>query len=131
MSGGRSDGRDLLVLAVSAEVAGHLCIALQQHVRWARGTGLGLPEGLKDLEVALATRARRGQQGTPLEDLWSVRHAAQVSPKLLSYAAAAQILGVGERTVKRLVAAGDLPVVRVLGSARIRVEQLDSYIEQL
>jgi len=54
-----------------------------------------------------------------------------VSPKLLSYAATAQVLGVSERTVKRLVAAGDLTPVRIGGSARIRVEQLKDYIDRL
>ncbi len=122
---------DLLLVTMTAEVAGHVCIAIQQHRKWARTASLAVPDELDEIEHALATRARRGQDGTPLEDLWSVRHAQTMSPQLLDYAAVATVLGVSERTVKRLVAGGDLPVVRVLGSARIRVEQLDDYIEQL
>ena len=122
---------DLLLLTMSAEVAGHVTIALQQHRKWARTAGLAVPDELDHLERALAIRARRGQTGTPVEDLWSVRHAQTMSPRLLDYAAAGQVLGVSVRTVKRLVAAGDLAVVRVLGAARIRVEQLDAYLERL
>jgi len=118
-------------VTLTAEVAGHLCLAVQQHRQWARRAGLALPDELDQLERALATRARRGQEGTPLEDLWSVRHAQTMSPQLLDYPAAGQVLGVSQRTVKRLVAAGDLPVVRVLGSARIRVEDIDGYIARL
>jgi len=121
----------LFVIAMSAEVAGHTCIALQQHMKWGHTSGLALPAELAELEKALANRARRGQEGTPLEDLWSVRHAQTMSPRLLDYAAAGQVLGVSVRTVKRLVAGGDLPVVRVLGSARIRVEDIDGYIARL
>jgi len=127
----RSRDADLLLMTMTAEVAGHVCIAIQQHRKWARTSGLAAPDELDEIERALATRARRGQDGTPLEDLWTLRHAEQVSPKLLSYAATATVLGVGERTVKRLVAAGDLTPVRIGGSSRVRVEDVDDYIARL
>jgi len=122
---------DLLLLTMSAEVAGHVTIALQQHRKWARTAGLAVPDELDHLERALAIRARRGQTGTPVEDLWSVRHAQTMTPRLLTYAATATVLGVGERTVKRLVAAGDLTPVRIGGSSRVRVEDVDDYIARL
>ena len=122
---------DLLLVTLTAEVAGHLCLAVQQHRQWARRAGLALPDELDQLERALATRARRGQEGTPLEDLWSVRHAQTMSPQLLDYAATAQVLGVSERSVKRIIATGDLTAVRIGGSSRVRVEQLDDYIARL
>ncbi len=122
---------DLLLVTLTAEVAGHVCIALQQHRKWARTACLAVPDELDELERALAIRARRGQEGTPLEDLWSVRHAQTMSPRLLDYAAAATVLGVSERTVKRLVAAGALTPVRVLGAARLRVDQVDDYLARL
>ncbi len=127
----KASGRDVIVLSVTAEVAGHVTIALQEHRKWARRAGLALPEELPEIERALAIRARRGQDGTPLEDLWSVRHAQTMTPRLLTYAATATVLGVGERTVKRLVAAGDLTPVRIGGSSRVRVEDVDDYIARL
>ena len=54
---------DLLLLTMSAEVAGHVTIAIQQHRAWARTAGLALPDELDQLERALAIRARRGQDG--------------------------------------------------------------------
>jgi len=122
---------DLLLLTMSAEVAGHVTIAIQQHRAWARTAGLALPDELDQLERALAIRARRGQDGTPLEDLWSVRHAQTMAPQLLDYAATAKVLGVSERSVKRIIATGDLTPVKIGGSSRIRVEQLDNYLELL
>jgi excisionase family DNA binding protein len=127
----KASGRDVIVLSVTAEVAGHVTIALQQHRKWARTAGLAVPDELDQLERALANRARRGQTGTPVEDLWQVRHAEQVSPKLLSYAATAQVLGLSERSVKRIIATGVLTPVRIGGSSRIRVEQVDDYLERL
>ncbi len=122
---------DLLLLTMSAEVAGHVTIAIQQHRAWARRAGLALPEELPEIERALAIRARRGQTGTPVEDLWQVRHAEQVSPKLLSYAATATVLGISERSVKRIIATGDLRPVKIGGSSRIRVEDVDGFIDRL
>ncbi len=122
---------DLLVLEVSAEVAGHVCVAVQQHVKSCRRMGLALPGELSEIERALANRARRGQSGTPLEDLWQVRDAQQMTPRLLTFAETAQVLGISERTVKRLVAAQELASVRVLGAARIPLVVLEAYLERL
>lgn len=121
----------LFVIAMSAEVAGHLCIALQQHVKWGQTSGLALPAELAELEKALADRASRGQHGSPLSDLWQVRQTSTVPPQLVSYADAARILGVGQSTVKRLVRAGDLTAVHILGSARLQVAEIELYITRL
>jgi excisionase family DNA binding protein len=43
--------------------------------------------------------------------------------------AAAQYLGVSRATVERLVYRGELPIVKVAGSTRYDVEDLDDYIE--
>jgi excisionase family DNA binding protein len=49
--------------------------------------------------------------------------------RLLPIGAAAQYLGVSRATVERLVYRGELPVVKVAGSTRYDVEDLDDYIE--
>ena len=122
---------DILVLALTAEAAAHVCLALQQHSKWAHRAGLAVPAELPEIERVLATRAGRGQQATPMADLPETRHDQTMTPRLLDYAAVATVLGVSERTVKRLVAAGDLPVVRVLGASRVRAEDVDGYIARL
>jgi excisionase family DNA binding protein len=51
-----------------------------------------------------------------------------VSPQLISVAGAAIYLSVSPRTVRRLIAKGDIPIVRVGGSLRIAVAMLNAYI---
>ena len=49
--------------------------------------------------------------------------------RLLGIRAAAGYLGVSRATVERLVNRGELPIVKVAGSTRYDVEDLDGYIE--
>jgi len=56
--------------------------------------------------------------------------AAERGPRrLLAIRAAADYLGVSRVTVERLVNRGELPIVKVAGSTRYDVEDLDGYIE--
>jgi excisionase family DNA binding protein len=49
--------------------------------------------------------------------------------RLLPISVAAEYLGVSRATVERLVFRGELPIVKVAGSTRYDVEDLDGYIE--
>jgi excisionase family DNA binding protein len=49
--------------------------------------------------------------------------------RLLPIRAAAEYLGVSRATIARLVYRGELPIVKVAGSTRYDVEDLDGYIE--
>jgi len=49
--------------------------------------------------------------------------------RLFPVGAAAAYLGVSRATVERLVYRGELPIVKVAGSTRYDVEDLDDYIE--
>jgi excisionase family DNA binding protein len=49
--------------------------------------------------------------------------------RLLPVGAAAAYLGVSRATIERLVYRGELPIVKVAGSTRYDVEDLDDYIE--
>lgn len=121
-----------MILDVPAELAGHLAIALRSHRDWAVRTGIRVPDGLAALEEAFVSRARKGQSGTALRDLWTVRHAADVTPRMLTYSQAATALSCSERQVKRLVSNGALTAVRVgPGAARVRVADLDAYVASL
>jgi excisionase family DNA binding protein len=121
-----------MVLDVPAELAGHLATAMRMHRDWAVRTGVRVPDGFAELEQGFTSRARRGQAGTELDDLWVLRQSADVTPRLLTYDQAATALSCSERQVKRLVADGALPAVRVgAGAARIRVTDLDAYVSTL
>jgi excisionase family DNA binding protein len=50
--------------------------------------------------------------------------------RLLPIAAAAEYLGVSRATVERLVSRGQLPIVKVAGSTRYDVEDLDGFVER-
>lgn len=51
-----------------------------------------------------------------------------VLKRLLPISAAAEYLGVSRATVERLVFRGELPIVKIAGSTRYHVEDLDGYI---
>jgi excisionase family DNA binding protein len=55
--------------------------------------------------------------------------AAEVVPqRLLPIRGAAEYLGVSRATIERLVFRGELPIVKVAGSTRYDVEDLNGYI---
>ncbi|TYP88433.1 helix-turn-helix domain-containing protein [Blastococcus xanthinilyticus] len=128
-----------LVFDVPAELAGHLGTALGVHLNWLTRTEQGrsvapqpgVLHALQAMRQLFADRATAGQDGTPLRDLWTVRHAPAMAPKLLSLDDTATALGCSERTVKRLIADGVLPAVKLLGATRVRVQDLDTYIAGL
>ena len=57
--------------------------------------------------------------------------AAEKGPqRLLAIRSAAEYLGVSRATVEQLVNRGELPIVKVAGSTRYDVEDLDGYMEK-
>ena len=50
---------------------------------------------------------------------------------LITKSDAAEVLGVSLRTIERLISAGRLPLVHVEGAARIRVSDLEAYVQHL
>ena len=80
--------------------------------------------------VELLSQLASAGQGRPkVADVEAEPHDSSVL--LLDYNAAAARLGVSERTVRRLVAAGSLPAVVVGGCRRVRAADLAGYVEAL
>lgn len=52
-------------------------------------------------------------------------------PRLLSVSAAARVLGVSPKTVRRRIAAGELPAVLENGRLKVRGDDLRAYIDGL
>jgi excisionase family DNA binding protein len=50
---------------------------------------------------------------------------------LITKSDAAEQLGVSLRTIERLISAGRLPLVHVEGAARVRVSDLEAYVQGL
>lgn len=120
-----------LVLSVPPGLAGHVAVALRRHRQWAVKQAVQVPSGFVALERTFTDRATEGQRGTPLQDFWEFADARVMSPKLLTYEAAAAALSVSVRQVKRLVAAKQISAVQVLGATRIRACDLEDFVAGL
>jgi excisionase family DNA binding protein len=64
------------------------------------------------------------RSGQPVDDRGHDGHGL-----LMNYTTAAQRLDVSERTIRRLVNSGRLPVVCIGGARRIRVTDLEAFVE--
>jgi excisionase family DNA binding protein len=71
--------------------------------------------------------ANSGQFGSQLDGIPNLNDDRLV----LTYEDAGRRLSVSERTVKRLVASGELPAVKIGGSSRVTVDDLDAYVQSL
>lgn len=111
--------------------ARQLCNALESYRRRVEADGGAVASPLLFWESMARFCVMSGQDGATFGDLAGQVDAARVSPRLLTYDAAAAALMVSTSKVKRLVKSGALPHVKVDGCARIRLTDLDSYVEQL
>jgi excisionase family DNA binding protein len=119
------------MLDLTPEVAGHLAVALANYRKWAATSGMQVPAVLRELQSASASRAMAGQTGTPLGDLWQVQQSRTMTPRLVTQAEAGVMLSCSDRTIRRLVASGQLTAIRFNGSTRLRVTDIDAFIDQL
>jgi excisionase family DNA binding protein len=112
-----------------AELIAHLVIALSRYRRQLRAEGGRVPTQIEDLVTFLADRVRAGQVVPTL----GAASAPSAVPRrlLITKRDAAEQLGVSLRTIERLISAGRLPLVHVEGAARVRVGDLEAYVESL
>lgn len=113
---------------VSAEVAGHLAIAIALYRRQCADRGISVPMELAEIERQLSTAAIDGQTWPKLEKLSARRDHEHMEPRLLSFAQAGEYLGCSARTVRRRAADGLLKSTRNGGLVRFRTEDLDSFL---
>jgi excisionase family DNA binding protein len=112
-----------------AELIAHLVIALSRYHRQLRAEGGRVPAQMEDLIAFLADRVRPHQDVPTL----GAASAPSAVPRrlLITKRDAAEQLGVSLRTIERLISAGRLPLVHVEGAARVRVGDLEAYVEGL
>lgn len=105
----------------------HLLRALEVHrMTFCRDSRIPLPASLDALARSLAARSGQARPGSaPPVTLPDPDPVA-----LLPLPAASRMLAVSERTLRRLVADGHIPVVRIAGSTRIDADDLAAYIDQ-
>jgi excisionase family DNA binding protein len=110
----------------------HLALAINRYVRQLRKEGLPVPSMVEELGAFLTMYVRTRQAETGVNgDYGTPQDVPVVRRLLITKAEAAEQLGVSVRTVARLIAAGRLPLVHVEGAARVRVADLEAYVDSL
>jgi excisionase family DNA binding protein len=115
-----------------AELIAHLIVALSRYLRQLRAEGGRAPVQVGALIAFLTDPTRALQDVTVLDSSHSTSNPSAMPRRLLiTKGDAAEVLGVSLRTIERLISAGRLPLVHVEGAARIRVTDLEAYVQHL
>ena|GEM_PF-1248470 len=115
-----------------AELIAHLVIALSRYRRQLRAEGARAPAQIEDLISFLADRAKARHDVLMLDPWRAAPDPPAMSRRLLiTKSDAAEQLGVSLRTIERLISSGRLPLVHVEGAARVRVTDLEAYVQGL
>jgi excisionase family DNA binding protein len=118
----------MILIDTDPHVVWHLHKALVEHRTWCRTNGLPVPDVIGRL-LEETHAARNGQQRPTLPLPAGVLHdsARGDDSALLGPADAAAWLTVSTRTLRRLVAEGRLPVVRIGRTVRFKRSDLDQF----
>jgi excisionase family DNA binding protein len=124
-----------VVIDPSPALAGFLAIALHDMRKRALIDELPIPRGTSDLERMFTQRATPGHDGPPVDGPGCGLHSrvyGNRTPQLLEdLAGAAAALKLSERTVKRLVASGELRSIHVGKALRFVVSDLQDFVDRL
>jgi excisionase family DNA binding protein len=115
-----------------AELIAHLIVALSRYVRQLRAEGGRVPVQVESLVTFLIDTAR-ARHDLAVLDSWRPASDHSFMPRrlLLTKRDAAELLGISLRTIERVISAGRLPLVHVEGAARVRVTDLEAYVQGL
>ena len=115
----------------SSAILTHLGLAITRYVRQLRKDGLPVPPAVEEL-TALLSMYVKTRQATGTDHEYRTGQDVPATRRLLiTKQEAAEELGVSVRTVERLISAGKLPLVHVEGAARLRVADLEAYVDAL
>jgi len=113
-------------------VLAHLALAVTRYVRQLRKDEIPVPPMIDELAAFLTLYVRSRHAVTGVDgDVGTSQDVPVVRRLLITKAEAADQLGVSVRTVERLISAGRLPLVHVEGAARLRVADLEAYVDAL
>ena len=116
----------------SSAVLTHLALAITRYARQLRKDGLAVPPMIDELGAFLTMYVRTRQGATGVNGGYGTpQEVPGVRRLLITKAEAAEQLGVSVRTVSRLIARGKLPLVHVEGAARLRVADVEAYVDSL
>jgi excisionase family DNA binding protein len=117
-----------LIVDPGSDLAGHVATAMATHAKSMRSAGIALPVGFPELLAVFTLRAREGQRVPTAAVFAAGGDPEPVDELIVSYDRAAAMLSCSVRTVKRLAAAGELPVVRIGALPRLRVRDIEAYV---
>jgi len=107
----------------------HLEVALRRHVESLRRDGAPVPVSVVSAVTTVATLRHIATRFDPNA---ATADAGDVPSLLLVKRDAGRLLGVSERSVERMVAAGSLPAVRLCdGAVRIRRTDVEAFADGL
>jgi excisionase family DNA binding protein len=110
----------------------HLIIALSRYLRQLREDCARVPTQLEELTGFLIACVRERQDMPMLDRRCHASDSSAVPRRLLiTKSEAAEQLGISLRSIERLISAGRLPLVHVEGAARVRVADLEAYVQGL
>jgi excisionase family DNA binding protein len=120
-------GVGTLVIALDEASRRHLLDAIHRHASWVRERGFPLPPALAALALQLA--AESGQQRS--EGDHDAGGDDYRDRELLDYTSAARVLGVSDRTVRRLVRDGRLKSARIGRRQLISRQALADFVKDI
>ena len=116
----------------SSTILTHVGLAVARYVRQLRKDGLPVPPAIEELTALLSLYVKTRQAMTGMDhDYRTGQYLPTTRRLLITKQEAAEELGVSVRTVERLISAGKLPLVHVEGAARLRVADLEAYVDAL
>lgn len=118
-----------LTVAGTPTLIRDLRIAIELHRRASRNAGRAPSRPLADLDAVLERiTASSSQQPTNIDTTRPGSDAEPVPPLAVDYPEAARMLTVSERQLRRIVAAGHLPKIRIGGLVRFRRRDLEAFV---
>jgi excisionase family DNA binding protein len=116
----------------SSEFVTHLALALTRYGRHLRQDRLSIPPMIEELTALLVRCARVRPAATRMDEKKPTAQADAVAkPLLVTKAEAAEYLRVSVRTVERLIAGGQLPLLHIERSSRLRLADIEAYVDSL
>ena len=116
----------------ASEFVAHLSLALTRYARHLRRDRLAVPPVIDELAALLVRCVRTRPTTTRVDEEGSTTQGDAVARQLLvTKAEAAESLRVSVRTVERLIAGGQLPLLHIERASRLRLADVEAYIDSL
>ncbi len=115
-----------LVLAPSTEGAAFVIGAIREHARRFKINGAVVPPEVWELEALLTSGVTQGHAVPTSAASPRSEQVEVMTPRLVTYETAADLLSISVRSLKRRIQDGQLHPIAIGGASRIRVAEIDA-----